>query len=62
VDLVLNNFAVHRLMWGSDWPVALLAASYPDTFGRVTATLDRLVPDERAAVLGGNAQRIYRID
>ena len=62
VDLVLDNFAPHRLMWGSDWPVALLAATYEDTFKRVTATLERLSPDERAAVLGGNARQVYRID
>ena len=62
VDLVLDNFAIHRLMWGSDWPVALLAATYEDTFKRVTATLERLSPDERAAVLGGNARQVYRID
>ncbi len=61
VDPVLDAFPVERLLWGSDWPVALLAASYEDTFERVTATLERLSAAERQAVLGGNAQRFYRL-
>ena len=61
VDPVLDNFPVERLMWGSDWPVALLAAGYEQTFEKVTGALDRLSPDERAAVLGGNAREFYRL-
>ncbi|MDE2990856.1 MAG: amidohydrolase family protein [Chloroflexota bacterium] len=61
VDTVLDAFDINRLIWGSDWPVALMAASYEDTFHRVTAALDRLNPSERAAVLGGNAMDFYQL-
>ncbi len=61
VDLIVDNFAIERLLWGSDWPVALRAASYADTFARVTASLDRLSAVDRAAVLGGNAQTLYEV-
>ncbi len=61
VDLVLDTFEVERLIWGSDWPVALLAAGYEDTFTRVTRALHRLSDDERAAVLGGNAVEFYEL-
>ncbi|MBM4438476.1 MAG: amidohydrolase family protein, partial [Actinobacteria bacterium] len=62
VDTVLDNFGVERLIWGSDWPVALLAASYEDSFHRTTAALARLSATERAAVLGGNAQAFYGVN
>ena len=61
VDPVLDTFPVERLIWGSDWPVALLAAGYEETFEQVTGALDRLSADERAAVLGGNAREFYRL-
>ena len=61
VDPVLDNFPVERLIWGSDWPVALLAAGYEETFEQVTGALDRLSADERVAVLGGNAREFYRL-
>jgi len=60
-DPVLDNFAIERLLWGSDWPVALLAAGYEDTFETVTGALDRLSASERAAVLGGNAREFYSL-
>ncbi|MDE2766811.1 MAG: amidohydrolase family protein, partial [Chloroflexota bacterium] len=46
---------------GSDWPVALLAAGYEETFQTVTGALDRLSANERAAVLGGNAREFYSL-
>ena len=61
VDPVLDTFPIERLIWGSDWPVALLAAGYEETFEQVTGALDRLSADERAAVLGGNAREFYRL-
>ena len=61
VDVVLDAFDIDRLIWGSDWPVALMAAPYVQTFRRVTAALDRLSAGERAAVLGGNAINFYQI-
>ena len=61
VDPVLEAFPIERLIWGSDWPVALLAASYEETFKRVTATIDRLSKTDRSAVLGGNAMTFYEL-
>lgn len=61
VDPVLDNFPIDRLIWGSDWPVALLAAGYEETFETVTGSLDRLSAEERAAVLGGNAREFYSL-
>jgi L-fuconolactonase len=61
LDVAFDCFGPHRLMVGSDWPVSTLAADY----GRTMAIAgDYLVgrPDaERHAVLGGNAQRFWRL-
>ncbi|MGL4290594.1 MAG: amidohydrolase family protein, partial [Phreatobacter sp.] len=56
---VLDVFGPRRLLWGSDWPVATLAASYDDWLAATDSLLSGLSDDERAAVRGGNAGRVY---
>jgi L-fuconolactonase len=49
-------------MWGSDWPVVTLAASYDDWLMTSDALLGGLTPAEREAIFGGNAARFYELD
>ena len=58
---LLDCFGAERLLWGSDWPVLELAASYRDWWGDTGRLLGRLPESERAAVLGGNARRMYQL-
>ena len=58
----LEWFGTDRVMFGSDWPVCLLAASYQDVLGLVRAAIADLGPSEQAAVLAGNALRTYRLE
>jgi len=58
-DLVIDAFGPERVMWGSDWPVALLAGSYGGWLDAARRLVARLTPDERAAILGGTAARVY---
>ncbi len=58
---LLDWFGAERLIWGSDWPVLTLAASYDEWRGLTDALLSGLRPDERAAILHGNAARFYGI-
>ena len=61
VNAVLELFGPQRVIWGSDWPVLNLASDYA-RWGRTTnALLEGLDEDARAAVLGGNAVRFYRL-
>lgn len=62
VAFAIEHFGSDRLMWGSDWPVCTLAASYQETFHTVTGALGSLNDDDRAAILGANAVRFYRLD
>lgn len=61
VDVVLEAFGPDRVMFGSDWPVCLLASSYADwvaATGELTAHLDEA---ERADVFGLTARRFYAL-
>ncbi len=58
-DAVLELFGPHRVMWGSDWPVLNLASDYATWCDTTDMLLAGLSPDDRAAVLGGNAVRFY---
>jgi L-fuconolactonase len=61
VQFALETFGVSRLMWGSDWPVCLLAADYEATYRTVLASLGPLPEPERTALFGGNAVQFYRV-
>jgi L-fuconolactonase len=61
-DRLLDCFGPGRLMFGSDWPVCTLAASYGEVLQLATTVLaGRLGPADIDAVLAGNAVRIYRL-
>ncbi|MFC8366124.1 amidohydrolase family protein, partial [Streptomyces griseorubiginosus] len=59
-DVVLDAFGPSRVMFGSDWPVCLLAASYQDLVRTTEDLTSGLNAPERAAVFGGTAARAYR--
>jgi len=58
-DHVLECFGPARLMWGSDWPVVTLAASYSAWSDAADALIAGLTRAEQEAIRGGNAQRFY---
>lgn len=57
----LNAFGPDRVMYGSDWPVCQLAADYGQVHTLAERATHHLTPDERAAVFGGTAARVYGI-
>ena len=62
LDTALQLFGPERLMFGSDWPVCLLASQYADTCSLVDSALQGLSAPQQAAVWGGNACAIYGIE
>ena len=60
-DITLEAFGPKRLLFGSDWPVCLVASGYRRWVSLVRKVVARLTPAEQADVLGGNAVRIYRL-
>lgn len=61
LDVAFDCFGPQRLMIGSDWPVCLVASTYTRVIELVKNYLDRYSPEIREAVLGGNAQRFWRL-
>lgn len=61
VRRVLDWFGPDRCMFGSDWPVCLLAASYGQVVEALRYAMSELNPVEIEEVLGGNAIRVYRL-
>ena len=59
VDHVLDVFGPERLLFGSDWPVCVLAATYEQVVNAAQQALVGLTDEERAAVFGATAARIY---
>ena len=58
LDVVFAAFGPGRLMYGSDWPVALLAGTYAQAHHLVDAVVAR---SDKDAVFGSNAARFYGI-
>jgi L-fuconolactonase len=59
VDRVLAAAGPARLLFGSDWPVCLLAASYETVVTTARTLIAGLTADERAPVLGETAASLY---
>ena len=60
-DHVLERFGPERVMAASNWPVILLGGSFQEVWRGITDLLSGLSAGERAAVLGGTAERVYRL-
>lgn len=60
-ETVLELFGPDRVMFGSDWPVCTLAASYDDVLDAARALLANLSDGERASVLAETAVHSYRL-
>lgn len=58
-DTVLDAFGPDRLMFGSDWPVCRLAATYTEVVDIALVLLDGLTDGERDAVLATTAEQVY---
>lgn len=62
MDATLEAFGPQRLMFGSDWPVCLLACEYGRWFDIVRGFASRLSSPERERLLGGTAVEAYGLN
>jgi L-fuconolactonase len=61
IDVVLSSFGPRRIMYGSDWPVMLLAGDYERWYRTVTVAISKLSQAEQDRIMGGTAAEAYGI-
>ena len=61
MKLVFESFGACRLMYGSDWPVCLVAGSYSMVKALVTDFISDLSQEQQNAIMGGNAAKFYNL-
>jgi L-fuconolactonase len=62
VDRALEFFGPKRMMFGSDWPVCLLAASYIQVLDSFQLLLAELDEEDRSRIFGENVWEFYRLN
>lgn len=62
LDVVTEAFGINRVLFGSDWPVCQVAASYGQMLSIVTEYFSTFSMEEQRLFFGGNAKKFYRID
>jgi predicted TIM-barrel fold metal-dependent hydrolase len=61
VEHILEQFGWDRVVWGSDWPVCTLSATFRQWVGAALELTAHASPDDREKVFRRNAERIYRV-
>jgi L-fuconolactonase len=61
MDAVIDSFGIDRVMFGSDWPVCLVAASYGEMLGIVEDYFSSFSEGEQQQFFGLNAIRFYNL-
>lgn len=61
IDFAVECFTPNRLMFGSDWPVAILAGDYNKVWTETNTAIASYSAAERDALLGGSATSFYKL-
>ena len=61
LDVIVNAFGTDRIMFGSDWPVCLLAGRYDEMLTIVTRYFSSFSEQEQQNVFGKNAIQFYQL-
>lgn len=61
IDFAIEKFGADRLMFGGDWPVAILAGDYAKVWAETNKALQGRSQTEIDAIRGGTAEKVYRL-
>jgi L-fuconolactonase len=61
LDVAFETFGADRLMFGSDWPVCLLAGTYRQVLELVDSYVRALPVSDQQKIFGANAERFYSL-
>ena len=62
MDIVISAFGTDRVLYGSDWPVCLLAASYHEQLAITEDHIASYSDSEQEQIMGKNAIEFYNLD
>ena len=62
LDVVFESFGYDRLLFGSDWPVCLLAGTYKQVINLIEEYTRNISPEEKEKIFGMNARLFYNIN
>lgn len=61
LDKIFSCFGINRVMYGSDWPVCLVAGSYQRQIGIIEQYITTFSASEKQLVMGENTARFYNL-
>ncbi|MEE9361474.1 MAG: amidohydrolase family protein [Cellulophaga sp.] len=61
LEVVFSAFGIKRVLYGSDWPVCLLAGSYEAQRNVLETFISKFSIEDKALVMGGNAVEFYNL-
>ena len=61
MELVLEAFGTKRIMFGSDWPVCLVAGNYSSVKSLIVNFIKKCSISEQMDIMGGNAIKFYNL-
>ena len=61
MDVIFQSFGPKRILFGLDWPVCLLAASYKKVYDLIFVYLENQSIETKAQIFGQNAIKIYNL-
>ncbi|WP_406683216.1 amidohydrolase family protein [Seonamhaeicola sp. MEBiC1930] len=62
LDVVVDAFGVDRLLYGSDWPVCLLASQYNEVLQIIDNYFKNFSEEDKFKIMGGNATKLYKLN
>ena len=61
VQFLLEEFGTSRLMWGSDWPIALLTTDYAGIYGAMREAIGPIGAEDELKLFHSNAVQFYEL-
>ncbi len=61
LDVVFNAFGIDRILYGSDWPVCLLASEYKQQLSVIHNYINGFLEKDKAKIMGLNAIEFYKL-
>jgi L-fuconolactonase len=61
LDVIFDAFGPNKIMFGSDWPVCTLAASYEQVLSIVNNYIQQFSPEKQEKIMGENARKFYNL-